>query len=200
MRISPARAPATRWLWALGLIQLLAWAALLAPWPLRAEGVSVPAEVRQLWPNPHLQGQARLRVLGLHIYDAHLWLEKPLDKVEDWPRQSLALELVYARNLDGERIAERSLSEMQRGGTLDEVTALRWLAQMKRLFPDVKPQDRITGVFQPGPEGGVRFLLNGRLLGEVRDARFASTFIGIWLAPHTSEPGMRSRLLGQEPR
>ncbi|MBQ0934280.1 chalcone isomerase family protein [Ideonella paludis] len=168
---------------------------LLSPLSARAQdkAPAAPAEVRQLWPTPHLQGQARLRFIGLHIYDIRLWLQEPL-RGGAWAQQPLALEIAYARNLDGLKIAERSLTEMQRGGPIDEATSARWLAEMKRLFPNVKGGDRITGVFQPGQAAA--FLHNGRPLGEVRDARFAQAFFGIWLAPHSSEPQMREQLLG----
>ncbi|MFD2453747.1 chalcone isomerase family protein [Ideonella paludis] len=148
---------------------------LLSPLSARAQdkAPAAPAEVRQLWPTPHLQGQARLRFIGLHIYDIRLWLQEPL-RGGAWAQQPLALEIAYARNLDGLKIAERSLTEMQRGGPIDEATSARWLAEMKRLFPNVKGGDRITGVFQPGQAAA--FLHNGRPLGEVRDARFAQAF------------------------
>lgn len=168
---------------------------LLSSLSARAQdkAAAAPTEVRQLWPTPHLQGQARLRFIGLHIYDIRLWLQEPL-RGNAWAQQPLALEIAYARNLDGVKIAERSLTEMQRGGPLDDATSARWLAEMKRIFPNVKGGDRITGVFQPGQ--AAVFSHNGRPLGEVRDARFAQAFFGIWLAPHSSEPQMREQLLG----
>ncbi|TDM06071.1 MAG: hypothetical protein C4K60_15545 [Ideonella sp. MAG2] len=180
----------------LGLIlSVVVGGLLLSPLNARAQdkAATAPAEVRQLWPTPHLQGQARLRFIGLHIYDIRLWLQEPL-RGSAWAQQPLALEIAYARNLDGVKIAERSLTEMKRGGPVDEATAARWLAEMKRLFPDVKAGDRITGVYQPGQTAA--FLHNGRPLGEVRDTRFAQAFFGIWLAPHSSEPQMREQLLG----
>jgi len=43
----------------------------------------------------------------------------------------------------------------------------------------------------------VRFLLNGKPYGEVRDPEFAPLFFGIWLSPATSEPALRQSLLAQ---
>jgi hypothetical protein len=43
----------------------------------------------------------------------------------------------------------------------------------------------------------VRFFVNGRLGGELRDTEFARFFFGIWLSPQTSEPSLRQALLGQ---
>ena len=65
---------------------------------------------------------------------------------------------------------------------------------MQQAFPDVKNGDRITGVQQPGE--GLRFYVNGRAGGELRDAEFARRFIGIWLGEQTSQPALRQSLLG----
>ena len=155
-----------------------------------------PTEVASEIPGAKLQGSGTLRFMGLRIYDARLWLGATAVGA-DWTAVPLALELDYARSLDGVRIAERSLSEMQRQGDIAADVADRWLAAMKQLFPDVKAGDRITGVNVPGL--GVRVFINGRLKGDVRDTTFARYFFGIWLSPKTSEPALRDNLLGKTP-
>lgn len=166
---------------------------LSLPWLGWAEAAA-PPELRGEWPDtPALrQGQGRMRFLGLPVYDITLWAPEPV-RADETDRHRLALEIVYRRSLSGERIAERSLAEMQRAGPLDEATSSAWLAQMKRLFPDVADGDRVTGVQLPGQVA--RFHLNGRFVGELRDSRFTALFFGIWLARWTSEPGLRQALL-----
>jgi hypothetical protein len=159
----------------------------------RAQGL--PPELRVEWPQApaaRRHGQGRLRFFGLAVCDVTLWAPARLAS-EDFERQALALEISYLRRLSGERIAERSLAEMQRAGPIDETQAARWLDAMKRLFPDVGDGDRLTGVQWPGVSA--RFHHNGRYLGELPDARFAALFFGIWLAPWTSEPALRRALL-----
>ena len=156
----------------------------------------MPPEVAAALPQAALQGSARLRFFGLHVYDARLWSAAPVSP-QDWSRQALALELDYARALDGRRIAERSLVEMQRQQDIPADTAARWQDAMTRLFPDVGAGDRLTGVLQPGE--GARFYFNGKLRGDLRDAAFARLFFGIWLSPQSSEPDLRARLLGLAP-
>ena len=156
---------------------------------------AAPAEVAAALPGARLQGQATLRFLGLHVYDARLWVAAaPVPAEGDWAAAPLALELQYARTLKGALIAERSLKEMRRQGDIDAASAERWLGAMTQLFPDVKASERLTGVLVPG--AGVRFFHDGRLVGDQREAAFARRFFGIWLAPQTSEPGLRERLLG----
>jgi hypothetical protein len=169
----------------------LLWAAA-AP-GLAQDAAAPPAEVGSALPGAKLQGRGRLRFLGLHVYDALLWT---VARAPDGEAQNgaLALELRYARTLRGPLIAERSIEEMRRIGEFAESEAQRWLEAMKRLFPDVNAGDRITGVHRPGE--AALFFVNGRAVGEVRDARFAQLFFGIWLSPRTSEPALRSQLLG----
>ena len=154
-----------------------------------------------LLPGSRLQGQAMLRFFGLQVYHAHLWTRSDF-RPEQLEQQPLVLELHYLRDFKGSAIAERSLQEMRRAGGIGEEQGQRWLAEMQRLFPDVKAGDRITGVHVPG--SGARFYLNGRLLGAVEDDAFSRLFFGIWLSPRTSQPRMRETLLqsvaGASPR
>ena len=180
---------------------LLALTTALAAWPAAGQTAThtasaVPAEVQTDLPGARLQGQGRLRFFGLHVYDIRLWAPVLL-RGDDALRSSAAIEIEYARSLKGPLIADRSLTEMRRVADFDAVDGERWLARMKQLFPDVQAGDRITFVHRPGE--GARFHLNGRLSGEVRDATFARLFAGIWLSPRTSEPQLRSALLGLAP-
>ena len=141
-----------------------------------------------------LQGQATLRYFGLRIYHARLWT-LPDFRASQPVEQPLVLELEYLRNLKGNAIAERSLQEMRRIGSFTQAQGQRWLTEMQRIFPDVKAGDRLSGLHMPGQ--GARFWLNERAAGQVDDAQFSLLFFGIWLAPATSEPDMRTALLGQ---
>ncbi len=154
-----------------------------------------PGEVASHLPGARLHGQARLRFLGMSVYDARLWAGTRLQPT-DWMQAPLALELEYLRNLNGAQIAERSLAEMRKQADIAPTDGERWLAAMKASFPDVRAGDRITGLLQPGR--GVRFFVNGSPKGEIAEPDFARLFFGIWLSPRTTEPAMRDALLGLE--
>jgi hypothetical protein len=171
-------------------------AVVAAPWSAVRAKVAAPAELEQLWPIARLQGQGRLRFLGLQVYEIRLWTPAPMLGIDNWAETPLALEIEYARSLDGRKIAQRSLEEMQRAGPIEPELARRWLDQMTALFPDVDAGDRITGVHLPGLSA--RFYLNGRMRGEVRHAQFARRFFGIWLGAATSEPALRDALMGRQ--
>ena len=181
----------------------LATAACSAAVPgLRAQvAARPPAEVLAELPEARLRGSGRLRYFGLHIYDARLWVGPDYPAAaparEDYAAHRFALELEYARSLDGEKIAERSIDEMQRAGSLPEAQRQGWLAFMTKTFPNVAAGSRLTGLHRPGEMA--RFYFNGQPAGELRDSAFAQRFFGIWLGPQTSQPALRQSLLGGTP-
>jgi Chalcone isomerase-like len=174
------------------LLAALAWP--VAAWATKPS--TPPAEISAALPGAGLQGEGRLRYFGLHIYDAALWSPVQV-ATSDVLTTALAIELRYARSLRGALIAERSLDEMKRVGEFSEADGQRWLEAMKQIFPDVKAGDRLTGLHRP--REGAAFFVNGRVAGEVRDAQFAQIFFAVWLSPRTSQPALRSALLGTTP-
>lgn len=143
-------------------------------------------------PSARLMGATRLTVWGFNVYDARLFVA-PGFRADAYAKTPFVLELRYLRAFTGPDIARRSLDEMRRAGPLTDAQSTQWLREMVAMFPDVKKGDSLTGLYQPG--NGVRFSHNGVMLGTVGDAAFALRFMGIWLAPQTSEPVMRAALL-----
>ncbi|HEY5798727.1 MAG TPA: chalcone isomerase family protein [Burkholderiaceae bacterium] len=144
---------------------------------------------------PVLNGQGGYRWFGFKLYDARLWREGGV-ALSEWRTGRFALELCYARALEGKRIAQVSADEIERLGAGTDIQRRQWLERMRVLFPDVVAGNCIAGVHVPGR--GARFLLDGKVLGEVADAAFAQAFFGIWLAPGTRAPELRAALLGAQ--
>lgn len=179
----PTRRTLLRWGGSVGALRLAGVASAQA---------AMPPEVQAQLPQAKAAGATRMRFFGLSIYDAQLWVAPGFDTAQ-YAAHPIALELRYLRSLKGQAIAERSLQEMRRGGTLDAATEQRWLQAMGEAFPDVKEGDRLTGLHTPG--AGTRFFFNGTLRATVADPAFGPQFFGIWLAPWTSEPRLRGELL-----
>lgn len=152
-----------------------------------------PADVRSRLPQARLVGSGQLRFFGLLVYEARLWAPAGFDG-ERYAEQAFALELAYARKLEGRAIAERSVAEMRRVGSFTDAQARDWLARMTQAFPDVAADDRLVGLNQA--DGQVRFLHNGQPTADWQDPLFARLFFGIWLSPQTSAPALRNALLG----
>ena len=156
---------------------------------------SIPSEVHTTLEAVRLIGQGALRFFGLLVYEARLWAPASF-QAEGYDKSAFALELQYARKLDGPAIAERSIAEMERVGAFTEGQSKAWLAHMTQAFPSVQAQDRLTGVHDG--RGGVRFYFNGKQTAAINDKEFARLFFGNWLSPRTSAPALRSSLLGQK--
>lgn len=155
-----------------------------------------PAHVADVIPGAIFSGSTRMRFLGFDVYDAALWVA-PGFKAAQYGQSALVLELTYLRSLNGRSIAQRSLTEMRRAGEFSEAQEQRWLAAMQVSFPDVKANDRITGVHNP--VSGARFWFNGIARAPVNEPEFSRLFFGIWLSPATSEPKLRTALLANAP-
>ena len=156
-------------------------------------------EVSTALPQAQLIGKGRLTVFGFQVYDARLWAAPDFRSRGDnsYATQPLALELSYLRDFKALDIAERSIKEMRRSAAIPDEQQAKWLADMQRVVPDVKKGDRILGIHKPGT--GAEFWVNGKPVGDIPDAEFARLFFGIWLSPKTSEPQIRTLLLGGNP-
>lgn len=181
----PARLVAAR-----ALAAGLAFAGLVA-----SAGPAAPAPVRTALDSATLSGEGALRWLGLRIYDARLWVGPRGFDPARLDANPFALELQYARALSGAAIAERSAAEIARLSLASGARHADWLARMSDLFPDVRPGDRIAGVFDPA--AGTRFYLNDRPIGEVADPGFARAFFSIWFDQRTAAPALRDALLAK---
>ncbi|GAB1234372.1 chalcone isomerase family protein [Ferrigenium sp. UT5] len=156
----------------------------------RADGLNVKDELAQA----HLAGQGSYRWFGIKLYEAYLWREQDV-AAEALLDGSFVLELVYARALQGEKIAASSIDEIRKLNLGSPAQHGAWLSLMRQVFPDVQAGTRLSGVYQAGQ--GVRFYRDGVLLKAINDADFARAFFSIWLDERTSAPRLRRQLLGQ---
>jgi hypothetical protein len=142
-------------------------------------------------PAPKARGGGLLRMYGFQVYRAYLWTPNGtgFDRTKPY-----ALDIEYLRNFTAKALAERSIDEMRGQGVGSDTVYPKWLAEMQRVFADVKPGDRLTGVMTP--TRSAKFFYNGVLRGEVSDPAFADAFFGIWLNEQTSQPAFRKLLLG----
>lgn len=173
-------------------LSVQAAALLLSAFALPAASQSLPGALAS---EPLREiGAGEFRFLGMHVYDARLWLEGEARKFS--PDARFVLGLRYARDFAGNRIARQSEEELARLGLGDETRRARWRQAMETLFPDVKAGQELTGLHEPGR--GVRFFHDGRPIGMIEDPEFARAFFAIWLDPRTRASSLRQRLLGQQ--
>jgi hypothetical protein len=169
---------------------------LALAWPSGARAQAAPPELSDRLQGARLQGSGSYRWWGVRVYDARLWVAQPLSPAR-FIEAPFALELQYARTLQGREIAERSVVEMRRIGPFDEAQAQRWQSQLTHAFPDVQAGDRLLGLHQPGQP--TTFYCNGRPTHSVAEPTFAPLFFGIWLSDRSPDASLRRALYGNTP-
>ena len=158
-----------------------------------ARAAEAPAHVERELGAARLAGQGVFTYFGLSIYTAQLWVGPKGYRPAAKDAAPYVLDLRYARELDGRRIAEASAAQMEKIGAGSAAQRAAWLERMQAIFPDVREGSRLSGLFLPGE--GVRFYRDGKPLATVADPAFAQAFFGIWLDSATTAPKLREALL-----
>ena len=158
---------------------------------------SAHADWRESLPDARLLGSGELRMYGFAIYQANFWSTAEAAELEHG-KAPFALELTYRRSISRDELVKASLKEIKRlrSGDTSPASLEKWKQEMMLAFVDVKAGDRIIGVFLPGE--GAHFYAGDKLQHQVKDEAFAQAFFAIWLDPRTSNPKLRSQLLGSQ--
>lgn len=169
--------------------------AMLSGYALGARASEGPPTVlRDAVPGIQLGGEGRLRLLGITVYEARLWVGQGFRR-EAFERSPFVLELHYLRAFNRDDIARRSIEEMARQPDTPRQSLADWEKQLRHAIPNVARGDRLAGLHLPGQ--GAAFTANGQPCGRVDDPTFSRHFFGIWLSPQTSEPALRAALLAR---
>ncbi len=158
--------------------------------PLHAQANMPPDAIQRHVPEAELVGKGTLTVLFWDAYHAKLYAPGG-----QWnPAEPYALMLHYLTDIEGKDIAERSVEEMRKQGFTDEVKLAAWFNHMQSIFPDVENGTELTGIYMPGE--ATIFYRGQEEIGRVPDPEFGKHFFDIWLSTNTSEPSLRTALLG----
>ncbi len=148
---------------------------------------------------PYLKGEAvevghgKYYYKGLiHAYDAALFTAD--GKFDE--NKPYALVLTYVTDIDGDDIADKSIEEMNKIEPVDKSKSDVWLAEMKKIFPDVVDGTVLAGVNVP--HKGTVFIGDGKKIGGINDPEFSKAFFDIWLSPKTTGEELRAKLLGEK--
>jgi hypothetical protein len=136
-------------------------------------------------------GQGTLKFLFMPIYDAALFAESA-DSVYP-PRGPFELQLVYRRAFSAEAIINETLKQWQ---ARQVAVQPGWQDTLAALIPAVEPGDALTLAVDGNLHA--RLVHNGRTIGTIDDPDLLTAFAGIWLAPDTTRPELRTALLGAE--
>ncbi|MCG6892748.1 MAG: chalcone isomerase family protein [Desulfobacteraceae bacterium] len=144
-----------------------------------------------------LRGQGLMRYLIFDLYNAALYLPEnlPAEKaLEDVPKR---LEAEYLRSLKKSDF-NRSVHEyiVRNAGQQQYESLLPAIREHNALYRDVSAQDRYALSYVPGE--GTTLELNGRPLGTVGGAAFASALFSIWLGDDPIDADLKRQLLNTQ--
>lgn len=161
------------------------------------EGVSFSDSIQAGSVTLPLRGVGLAKFLRtISVYVAALYLPsgtEPDRVLDDVPKR---LELSYFRSIragDFGRAAEKVLAENVPPERLNVLEPR--IAQLHRLYEDVKPGDRYGLTYTPGV--GTELSLNGAVKGVVEGADFAAAYFAIWLGPNPINDALKRRLLNR---
>jgi hypothetical protein len=140
---------------------------------------------------PKLIGQGRYAFWGFDVYRANLWSDVNL-KLDNWHQNNFALELVYQRDFEGKKIAKKSIEEIAKQKELSQQKTIEWMLTLERLFPDIKKNQSLTGLYIPNY--GAKFFHGNNLIGEIKDLELTKSFFDIWFSTRTTAPELRKEL------
>ena len=136
-----------------------------------------------------LVGSGQLTWWGMTVYDAALYAPEGIYRPETPHSLEITYRFSFSSGAACEQVTGRDRTLYGKRSDREAV-----LAQFRSVFPDVAPGDRITALHRPGE--GADFYRGDAPLGRIADAALAAEFFSIWLHPATSEPDLRSQLLG----
>lgn len=142
-----------------------------------------------------LNNAALLKVkVFFKVYAAGLYLANTKDVsrvLDDVPKR---LEIAYLRDIPKSIIVDAAEDYLKANLKPAELAAIRSrVDEINKLYSDVKEGDRYVLTYRPGI--GCELALNGKSLGVIPGADFASAYFGIWLGPGCAAPTLRDALL-----
>ena len=138
-----------------------------------------------------LIGEGTLKVFVWDLYDLKLFSEI---NSFSWQNKFI-LEFDYKRELKKDKIIETSLKEMRRQKGVAEKQINAWKTHLEQGINTVR--EGTKAAVEWSPDGQITFHYESKAPVIIYDELFAKSFINIWLGQETSEPKLRSELLGK---
>lgn len=140
-----------------------------------------------------LVGKGEMHKLFWHVYDTALYT--PSGSYN--PNEPYALENTYHMDFIPEELADRTIDEMKHQMQMSEAQETAWRNKLIEIWPTVKEGDVIRA--EATPKKQVVFYHNRKHVGTISDPQFVAPFMDIWLGERTTEPGLRTAILGLKP-
>lgn len=139
-----------------------------------------------------LYGEGEMSFMFWTLYSAQLFGK---DAVYSFDNRPIALSLTYQRDIDKEDLIEATLQQWKHIKLNHENREL-WINELVDVWPNIKEGDNLTHYIDE--QNISTFYYNGNHVGTIKDVDFGIAFLSIWLDKNTSEPSLRSKLIGEK--
>jgi hypothetical protein len=140
--------------------------------------------------SPTIIGEGTLKVFFMEIYDLRLIADSP---TFSW-QNKFKLDFIYTRDLKKDSVIKSSIKELRRQSSISESDIELWQGYLEQSIKPVQEGTHATVLWEP--EGQITFLYENSDPTTIEDEDFAHAFLNIWLGEETSQPKLRSQLLG----
>ena len=132
-----------------------------------------------------------MSVMFWDLYKAELFGQTPSYQADTSP---IALKITYLRDIDKEDLIEATLYQWDHIGYENEAIP-DWVTQLEQIWPDIKEGSQLT--IRVHHDGASDFYDATSKIGSMTDPQFGKAFLAIWLSDKTSEPKLRTQLIGE---
>ena len=140
--------------------------------------------------SPTIIGEGTLKVFFMEIYDLRLIADSP---TFSW-QNKFKLDFIYTRDLKKDSVIKSSIKELRRQSSISESDIESWQGYLEQSIKPVQQGTHATVLWNP--EGHITFHYENSDPITIEDEGFARAFLNIWLGEETSQPKLRSEILG----
>ena len=146
--------------------------------------------LKEAFSSPTIIGEGTLKVFFMEIYDLRLIADSP---TFSW-QNKFKLDFIYTRDLKKDSVIKSSIKELRRQSSVSESDIESWQGYLEQSIRPVQEGTHATVLWEP--EGQITFHYENSDPTTIEDEDFARAFLNIWLGEETSQPKLRSQLLG----
>lgn len=140
--------------------------------------------------SPSIIGEGTLKAFFMEIYDLRLVADSP---TFSW-QNKFKLDFFYTRDLKKDSVIKSSIKELRRQSSVSGSDIELWRGYLEQSIKPAKVGTHASVVWNP--EGRITFHYENSDPTTIEDEDFARAFLNIWLGEETSQPKLRSQLLG----
>jgi hypothetical protein len=138
-------------------------------------------------------GSTKFSFLFWDIYHSTLYTKSGTYLAESEPAE-LIFEIKYLKDITAEDLIERTIEQWQHLG-FSESQYNDFIPLLSVMWPDISSGDTLALLVQDRQS---IFYFNDVKIGVIAQQEFSKLFLDIWLSKRTSQPELRSELLGEK--